>query len=118
MKAMQSARDPGSDYVWLYRALVAIVGLSVVESMMARALSDDAVWRMRQDFLRYASGDPQYQYLRSQSITGFRSAVLVEKAEAFATKEMAAFVFERLDVNRLAALMVKYDQEVLGPPLG
>jgi hypothetical protein len=95
MKAVQSARDPGSDYVWLYRALVAIVGLSVAESVMARALCDDAVWGMRQDFLRYTSGDPQYQYLRSQNITGFRPAVLAEKAEAFATTERAAFVFER-----------------------
>jgi hypothetical protein len=67
----------------------------MVESMMARALAENAVWSMRQESLRYATGDPQYEYLRPQSITGFRPAVLAEKAEAFATAERAAFVSER-----------------------
>jgi hypothetical protein len=62
---------------------------------MARALGEDTIWTMRQDILRYASGDPHYEYLRPLSITAFRPTDLVGKADAFATAERAAFVFER-----------------------
>lgn len=96
VRAIQNARESTADNVWSHVALIAILNIPMAESAMARALSDDNVWNwtMRQQILQYASGDPQYQYLRPR-VVGFRPGDVVEKAEDFARGERAAFIFER-----------------------
>lgn len=96
VRAIQSAKESQTDYVSLHMALLAVLKLPPTDSVMARALSDDRVWGsgMRQQVLRYASGDPGYRYVLSGSV-GFRPSDLVEKAETFAKAERAAFISER-----------------------
>ncbi len=101
--ALQKVREPDSDFIDTARALIAILDADMAQSAISRALADDQVWSMRQQVLQAASGKPQYDYLRPTSSTGFRLALVLEKAERLSNTERAAFVFERHLAQALAS---------------
>lgn len=94
LKRLEDERET----IWTARALLAITGLSPVESMLARALCSDSVWTetMRTQLRQAETGQPGYAHLQGQLMsTGFYLRVLLPKAEQAAVVAGDAEIAER-----------------------